>query len=351
MRAEAIRNTADALLAECQAAAGGDWERWQRETACYRAALKAKVEALKKLPEPMSPPGEEERKSEASWEVLEGKNDFPLFEVWPRNYLCYLYDPDLWTEYRRDQPVVAARRWLRRRGIDLIFVPVPKMTEIYIENFLDPCPRDGVIAPNVRRTFLELLDDDVEVVDAFHMFRSARNSDPEYLYNVADSHWAPLAMRITAKELAHRIQRYAFGARARAADPITSTRESAFNWEQNGWLALNPRQEKLAKAAKPATYPHAYLLDGGPLPNDPNSPVIVMGHSYVNYFREQLVKELNLLTNTITGPGFTTQFFADFLREPEKLDHCKVIVWITTEGHMTVFKPQPPDVTAALDSN
>ena len=347
-RADVIRRAADEIAAECQRAAGGDWERWQRDTACYRTALKARAEASKSLKDLPPPPGEEKRAMESSYEVLEGKNDFPLFEVAPQNYLAYLYDPDVWARYRKEQPVVAADRWLRERGIDLIFVPVPKMTEVYIEKFLDRCPPDGIIAPNVRRDLLDLLNEGVEVVDAFDLFRSARDNDPELLYNVADSHWAPRAMRIMASELADRIQRYDFGAKARDTPPITATLLCKFDWEQNGWWALNSHQQKLAKAANLVVYPHAVLPNGQPLPDDANSPVMVIGHSYVNYFREQVMRELNLITNTLTGPGFTTQFFADFVREPETLDHCKVVVWITTEGHMTCFEPLPPVVLAAL---
>jgi hypothetical protein len=347
-REEVIRGTADAILAECQSAAGGDWERWQRDTACYRTALKAKVDVLKRSTDPLPPIEERHDELEASSEVLEGKNNFPLFEVAPWAYLPYLYDSDYWNGRHTDQPVFAAHRWLRARGIDLIFVPVPKMTEVYIENFLDPCPADGIIAPNIRHTFLELLNEGVEVVDAYRLYRSLRNTDREYLYDVADSHWAPRAMRIMAKELADRIRRYDFGAKAQSAPPITISVLSRFDREQYGWPALKPYQKKLAEAAKPGTFMHPVRPNGQQPPDDPNSPVIVIGHSYVDFFRDEVIGELNLLTNTITGPGFTTQFFADFLREPEQLSHCKVIVWITTDGHMPSFEPLPPAITAAL---
>jgi hypothetical protein len=349
-RAESVRGTADAILAECEAAAGGGWDRWQRDTEPYRAALKAKVEALKSLKDLPPPPGEEARNPEASYEVLEGKDNFPLFEVAPEHHLKFLYDADLWIPYRRQQCVVAAHRWLRARGIDLIFVPVPKMTEVYVEKFLDPSPPDGVVAPNIRRDLLNLLNEDVEVVDAFRLYRSARD-DPEYLYNVADSHWAPRAMRLMAKELADRLQRYEFGAKARDAAPIAVSKLVPFGCVQSGWAALKPHQERLARAAMPKVYPQAFLANGSPLPDDPRSPVIVVGHSYVNFFREEVMKELNLETNTIAAPGFTTQFFADFLREPEKLSHCKVLIWITTEGHMTVFKTLPPEIAVYAEGS
>jgi hypothetical protein len=353
-RADAIRRTKEEILAECQNAAAGDWGRWQRETASYRAALKTKVERLKTI-EPLR-----SADMEAKYEVLEGKDDFPLFEVAPREYLHFLYDQDSLNAFRKDRPVVAAHRWLRDRGIDLIFVPVPKMTEIYIESFVDPCPADGIIAPHVRRTLLELLNEDVEVVDAFPLYRSLKDADSEYLYNSADSHWAPRAMRILAKELADRIERYKFGASARFGMPITKSTPGPYSINgiygdagsamQNGWLALNPHQQELAEAAEPVLHPHTTLPDGQLLPEDPHSPVMIIGHSYVANFREDLIREINLLINTRARAGQTTEAFKDFLREPELINSCKVVVWITTEQHMPIFKALPPGIAPSSSS-
>jgi hypothetical protein len=354
-RAEVIRHDADALRAECRRAAGGDWDRWQRDTAPYRAALKARVDALKAFERPRT------IIPETNCEPLEGRDGFPLFEPLPARHLRYLYEPSALDGFRRDRPVVAADRWLRRRGIDLVFVVVPRMTEVYAEHFLDPCPPDGVVAPHVRRTLLELLDDGVEVVDGYRLFRPAREPDPEYLYNTADPHWAPKAMALTAREVARRIARYRFGAEARSAAPIVSTTPGPYGIQglgfavgvdiQLGWLALTERQRERAAAVQPTGLPHVVLPDGRTPPDDPDAPVLLLGHSYVPHFRERLVKELNLLVRTRWGPGQTTEGFADFQREPELLDGCRVLVWVTTEQHMSEFKPLPAAVAAEARPN
>jgi hypothetical protein len=82
--------------------------------------------------------------------------------------------------------------------------------------------------------------------------------------------------------------------------------------------------------------------------DDPTSPVLVIGNSYVRDFREQLIKELNLLTLTKLGDNQTTEPFVDFLRDPTQLAHCRVVVWITTEQHMAWFKPMPEPIMASL---
>jgi hypothetical protein len=355
-REAVIRRDADAIRAECQRAAGGDWERWQRDTAPYRAALKAKIDALKTFDKPKI------QLPEFTYQALEGRDSFPLFEVGARDYLYYLYEPKSLDGFRKSRPVLAAHRWLREKGIDLIFVPIPKMTELYVEHFLDPCPPDGVIAPHVRQTLLELLDAGVEVVDGYPLYRALRDTDAEYLYNTADSHWAPRAMRIMAKEVADRIVRYKFGVRARYGIPVVKTEFAPYGVplapgedprpgiaSQYGWSTLSYEQQQRAAKAQTTSMSHVTLLDGRE-PFSAESPVVIIGNSFVPYFNEQLAKETNQLINTRWRASTTTEDFGDFLREPELLKNCRVVVWISTEKHLTDYKPLPPPVAAYADA-
>jgi hypothetical protein len=228
------------------------------------------------------------------------------------------------------------------------------MTEIYIEHFVDPCPPDGVIAPHVRRTLLELLEAGVEVVDGRRLFRPLRESGLEYLYNTGDTHWAPRGMRVMAKEIATRIRRYQFGLTASRRNPIVKTTTGPYMPDgfpggigsPGGWQALSERQRSLAKAVQTRTQVCVTMPDGGPVPEDPSSPVFLLGHSYTFDFREQLVKELNLLVRK--RGSATTEGFADFLRDPDLLEGCRVLIWVTTEQHMTHYDPMPPPIVAAL---
>jgi hypothetical protein len=345
-RRDAIQRAAEIIRGQCQAAGGGDWDQWQRDTDPYRLALVERLNALKTFDPPRS------QFPEGRYEVLAGRRGFPLFEVGAREHLNYLYDPASLDAIRREKPVLAVHRWLRQRGIDLIFVPVPKMTEVYIEQFLDPCPPDGIIAPHIRRCLLELLEAGVEVVDAVPLFRNLRYSDAEFLYNAADTHWAPRGMRVMAKEIADRIARYDFGARARYAPPVVRTKSGAYMLDlrpggigsRGGWAALNKQQRKRATAVQPTTQVQLTLADGNVLRDDLRSPVLVLGNSYAVDFREQLIREMNLLIRR--QGSATNEGFADLLRDPDLLNHCRVVVWITTEQHLTHFKPLPPAIAA-----
>jgi hypothetical protein len=86
------------------------------------------------------------------------------------------------------------------------------------------------------------------------------------------------------------------------------------------------------------------LANGAAVRDDPTSPVLVIGNSYADNFCELLVDELNLPVATHSTGGQTTEAFAEFVREPELLDHCRVVVWVSTEQHLTHFKPLPPQV-------
>jgi hypothetical protein len=332
-RSAAIRH--DILAIQEEARQHGGWEKWQAETKSCRENLKARLDA------PIEQPPAELTRYHAP---LEGLNDFPLFEIDPRFRINHLYEPEAFDKFRKEQPVAVVTRWLRQKGIDLIFVPVPKMTEIYIEHFIDPCPGDGVIAPHLRRILLELLERDVEVVDGFPLFRARRDDGREYLYNAVDTHWSPRGTRVMAKALADRIERYRWAAQSRYDLPIAHTYVAEYVFPEfiRGYNLLTPRQGERARKVQTTNFSQVVMNGGGLPPDDPKSPVILIGHSYVRDLKSQLVKELNMRIHSVASDESTTEAFADFLREPELLAHTRVIVWITTEQHMSHFKPLPP---------
>jgi hypothetical protein len=315
-----------------------DWGFWKFTTGDYREQLKAKVTSLppihfddagRKVPHPirfypLSAPG------------------FPLVEINAAEQLRHVYDPSSLDQFRKDKPVVRASRWLRGKGIDLILVPVPKMTEVYIEHFIDGAP--AIIAPHVRQTIDEMIADDVEVVDLFPLFRQHRK---EWLYNTVDRHWSPAGQNLAAKEVAQRLKRYGFARRDFALErqPYTvlpsfqATTAPGAMPEQEGWAFLTPAQRILAEKVQ-TRYCEV------PIPNedDPASPVLLIGNSYVPNFREQLIRQAGTLIRTHWRPAETTESFADFVREPEMLEGVRVVVWVTTNWHLTHFKPLPEEV-------
>lgn len=344
-RAEAIRGTIDRIREECRRTANGDWDRWVRQLEPYRSSLRSRVLAA----EAFDPTAK--GYFEARSPVLQAKDDFPLVECAPQSYLRYLLEPDSLEPFRKERSVAAASRWLKRKGIDLVFVPVPKMTDVYPEHFADHCPADRIVAPQVRRLWLELLENDAEVIDLLPAFLAERDAGPGYLYLPADPHWAPRAHAIGARAVADRLKRYEFVAKAQAGPPVCRSVEMPFTpiAETAGYAALNPQQREWAEKAHPKTHTQVANLQGQFF-HSPHSPVLVIGNSYNAWFRDLLGKELNMPLHYHDAGGQTTEAFGDMLRDPDLLKDCKVVVWVTTHNALDAFKPLPRPIREATDA-
>jgi hypothetical protein len=344
-RAARIRDTITFLRAECQRNAGGEWDEWVRKLAGVRAELKSKIAALK----PLHPKAE--GYFEARSAVLEGRNKFPLLEIAPEYYLKYLVSPESTDQFRKERPIVAAARWLRSRGIDVIFVPVPKMTEVYPEYFVDSCPQDRIVAPHIRRLILELLEADVEVVDLLPLFLKERDKDPEPLYLPADPHWGPRGQALAARAIADRLRRYDFIQTAQAGTAIWKAVNTPYLPVEAcaAFTALSSEQQQRALAVHPRFHLSVSDMKGAPLLS-PDSPVMFIGDSYIAGLFDQVGRKINLPPHVEHHGGETTHAFKDFLREPSLLKNCKVVVWVNCNTSLQAAWPLPPVIKANLEA-
>jgi hypothetical protein len=342
-RAIAIRQTIETIRAECQRNAQGDWDRWIAQLAPLRDEIREKARAAK----PFNPQAEGTFEARAA--VLEGKNGFPLFESEPAGYLRHLTEPESLEVFRRGRAVLDGARWLERQRIHVLFVPVPKMTEVYPEFFSTHCPPDKIITPQLRRVMLELLMEDVEVVDLLGTLLRERDAGDEPLYLPADPHWGPRAQSIAARVVADRLLRYDFVARAKALPATCDWNPAPYPPASEGaaFKALNPDQQRRALAVQPRF--HLVPWDCTRPVWDDHAPVICIGDSYNGGFMEQLSRELNLPIRNLAGAGQTTQAFKDFLRDPQALEGCKVVVWLVcSTGLDAQHWPMPPAICDAV---
>jgi SGNH hydrolase-like domain, acetyltransferase AlgX len=336
-----VRRDAYAIQSECERAASGDWLKWENDTARFRTAFRGKLASLAGNGQTPDLP-------------LAGR-DMPIFEGNPHRNLAHMCDLTTWGSFRKTRPVVAADRWLRAQGIDLIFISVPMMPEVYTEQFLTDTPPDGIIAPHVRETFLELLESDVEVVDTYPMMREARRDG--FLYLPADHHWNQVGMRGTIRDVAARLMRYQFARDARTAPPCTKTRQGPYalppgpngnEWRPPDQHTITETYWKAALTTLPKTMDFITAPDGTDLQDDPHSPIVIIGNSFAMYFRELLIRETNLPVRTRWGNANTTEGFAGFLREPEALQGARVVIWVVSNDYIFDFKPLPDSVLEAL---
>jgi hypothetical protein len=290
----------------------------------------------------------EARQDLARFAALDPLDDFPLVEVRAREHLHYLKDPADFAAVMQRRDIGAANRWLAARGIDLIVALCPIASEVYSEHFFSPCPPDGIVAPHVRRALLDLLESDVEVVDALPMFRAALQPDPDYLYYATDPHWGPRGRRLAVQEVAKRLQRYEFGRNARSGPPVVRVGPYIPTPERElyGWDSLlAPQRQRTAKAPPPMVR-EVTMTDGSVYANDPASPLALIGSSFANQFDQDLAVEANIRPRRYPFSGQTTEAFEDFLREPERLEGVRVVLWVIGEWQLAYLKPLPAPILA-----
>jgi hypothetical protein len=163
-------------------------------------------------------------------------------------------------------------------------------------------------------------------------------------------------MRVTAKEIADRIVRYKFGARARYGLTICKTSPGPYIWREHigaigdvGYAAMTEEQRARATAAQTTIENHVTMLTGRVPPNNPESPVVFVANCWGDLFWDQLVKELNLQISSDIRPSQTGEAFSDFLRDPKRLEHARVVVWLIDDFHLTGFKMTPPPIQKTLE--
>jgi hypothetical protein len=341
-RAESIRAGLQALDEECRRVGGGDWDGWSRRLDGYRANLRGRIAAAR----PNHPDSNESL--EARFPVLEAAGEPPLFEPHPASYLQYLLDPGSVEPFRQRRPVAAVSRWLRARGTDLLFVPVPKMTEAYPDRMAGPCPPDHIVAPHVRRLLRELLEQDVEVLDLLPAFLAAPDRDANPLYCLDDPHWSPRAKELAAAAIADRARRYLFARCARESPPLFRGLEAPWLGHGAAYGALTPGQRARVDKGRPRTY-LGVDAPGGVAAFDQRSPVLFIGDSYNGGMAEHVARELNVPVAVHWGGGQTSEAVVEAARNPALFRGRKLIVWVvcnTSLGDAGGWILPPPVIAA-----
>jgi hypothetical protein len=76
--------------------------------------------------------------------------------------------------------------------------------------------------------------------------------------------------------------------------------------------------------------------------------VVCIGDSYNASFTYHLARELNLPIQNLSGGGYTTQAFKEFLREPELLENARVVVWTVCYTDLVAPWPLPRPILEAV---
>ena len=324
-RQSRIQSTIKRIEEECRSYGQGDWSRWMERTAAFREELTAK---LQRCP--------------ADRPIFYAPGDPVQFEACAD--VQYLRDAGEWEPWLKQRTVLGTvptiSRWLKKRGIDLVLVPVPKMTEVYPDRVVSATPEERIAAPQMRRLLLELAKADIEVVDLLPELLLAREQSQEPLALPNDSHWSPRSQRIASTLIADRLKRYAFVKAALAQPPMF--KEVQVQRTVNGcwkdWISPALTRQMSQYTTK-APFPVVLDMKGHAVQAPDASPVLIIGDSFPvslgalggpgAALDAVLSKDLNLaVSNRAASAMIAANIVKDFIREPELLAGRKVIVWV-----------------------
>ncbi len=370
-RAAAIEATKNAIQAECDVAAGGDWQLWFDNLKAYRTVIKPMVgyaidNPWKSKPNPKNtyaimrwpsdpnqyvhantaiPLGYVEDQDPAHWvkrmpllsiaQFVQSGGTIPL---------PFLDDNDP-IHWAKQIPMiriaVMMKSWLAERGIDLILVPVPVKAEIYGDKLVADqtlVPADKNVIPHIRRRYLEFLNAGIELVDLYPLFMKERQQLD--LFMAADTHWMQKSQRIAAEQIAARLQRYpwvqaAQKAPLRYAETIEKDRPTVAMF----WDYLTTEEQTALMPYRIETIKKLVAKGGGEaVVESPNSPVLLAGDSYITYDYPLQAGIVGLLAQQINQPvsiqrvaGALDGIFRDMFRDPAILKGKKVVIWLLND--------------------
>jgi SGNH hydrolase-like domain, acetyltransferase AlgX len=326
-RRASIAATQRAFIAERKAIGKGDYRKWYDSLAELRKELRAVMdwEAASNLRASPTDPNSKQA-------LLKAAGNPPLFsEIYAGGYVALKdVDPFAWAAtLRAPQAVQATSLWLKKQGIDLIFVPVPKMSDVYMDRIVPRgVPQDRIVSPHLRKVLFDLVEKDIEVVDLLPDMLQARDQAKYPLFFPADSHWSPTGRALCVQALAERLGRYPFVQDARKQEPLFNSSIEKF---QNPMWALPLLTAEEKAEVEPFLHPdfeYVSRRNGAAYGNFESGPVMLIGDSFSDLIGPQLARAINLPVAMYPVPGGTIQPAKELLRNREVVAQAKVVIWV-----------------------
>ncbi|MCU0913251.1 MAG: hypothetical protein MUC88_01655 [Planctomycetes bacterium] len=253
--------------------------------------------------------------------------------------------------------IVSFRDDLAQRGIKLLVMPAPNKASVYPELL---CARAGAqsdpVNPTTREVLAELQQAGVEVVDLFNVYGQGREAEGAGCYLAQDSHWSPEGMRLAADVVARRLLDSDWVRKG----PVTYETKAVI-LQRYGDVLRMMRVPQVLRLYEPEHIECTQVIDthtGKPYVDDPNSPVLVLGDSFLRIFERDepgssgfiahLARNLGFgLTSVVNDGGASTLVRQQLARKPALLAGKKVVVWefverdirFGTEGWQVVSLP------------
>jgi hypothetical protein len=254
--------------------------------------------------------------------------------------------------------IVSFRDELAKRGIQLLVMPAPNKASVYPEMLAARAKGDSAkVNETTQEVLARLKQAGVEIVDLFEVYADARRKpDSPECYLAQDSHWSPEGMRLAAEAVARRLLDLGWVERG-----ITKYKMKSVPVERYGDVLTMIRVPQIERRYEPQQMNCTQVVDvasGTPYADDPNSPVLVLGDSFLRIFERDepgsggfvahLAHHLGFgLSSIISDGGASTLVRQQLARKPALLKGKKVVVWefverdirFGTEGWQVILLP------------
>jgi hypothetical protein len=255
--------------------------------------------------------------------------------------------------------ITSFRDDLAKRGIKLLVMPSPNKASVYPEKLAARAAGMATpVNPTTRDVLARLKQAGIEVVDLFEVYAQARQAaGSPACYLAQDSHWSPEGMRLAAETVARRLLDSGCVEKGTTRYELKSVVV-----ERYGDVLQMIRVPQVQKLFDPQKMSCTQVIDSGtgkPCVDDPNSPVLVLGDSFLRIFERDepgsagfvahLAYNLGFgLSSIISDGGASTLVRQQLARKPALLKGKKVVVWefverdirFGTEGWQVIPLPQ-----------
>lgn len=263
-----------------------------------------------------------------------------LFYLPTVRFLVESFPPDRDLQPDFQDPLAAVidfHHQLADRGIQLLVVPVPGKASIYPERVSSRADPGKVAESSHTLEFMSLLNNaGIPTIDLFETFHQDRSTNGEHLYLSQDTHWTPEGAGLAAQVVARRVLREGWvtaGSKEYGQKPVTVTRRSDILR-----MARSPSIERLFPPQQ-VTCRQVFESDTGNLyQDDPHSPVLVLGDSFLRIYQTDEPKAAGFLAHLarnlrrpvasiVNDGGASTLVRQQLSRNPHLLEGKKLVVW------------------------
>jgi hypothetical protein len=234
--------------------------------------------------------------------------------------------------------IVDFHEQLKKRGIDLLLMPVPPKAAIYPEQIVSNVDLHGeTAAPYLARFYDELRKREIDVVDLSPVFLQNRASEHGPVFCKTDTHWSGFGCVLAAQTIKDKIHEKLAG---------QPRKDYAAEWKDitiKGDLGdlVGPNTKKL-EPEKIAVRTISDKGTGAAINPDLNSPLLIIGDSHTLVFHDFLAEKSGLLDQLAyetgvapdligtRGSGATSVRISLYRRarkDPGYLAKKKMIVW------------------------